>query len=1060
MRQYSILHAVFLCFILLAVALPIPAEAQESPLSTWNNQWSSRQLLTLPIDTSLDGAVYQPIDLQIVFDAPCWAHNETIHSVRVCCWHNDQWHEIESQIYDLVFKEEDVLSSCNLVFLIPEFATGSERYYVYYDDQKKSAPAYTNHVDVKDNAYSYSPIPELKAEVNYYGIYEDSSCLYGVGQEGEFLRRALCQVVVKQLPGSTDFDIFNVDQIASFAMSLQVGPNEEDEISTEQSLVSKKIFIDGNLMVQFGVISESRSGEIRTTALYRYYYNPSDSKRLCTRVRHEVTQPIQVVGEKNLDGRYGALISFKSRNSARELLNFGDIQPWIYFHGEQGDAEQYPMNINPESKDQNWVLSFVDDADLGEEAWIAYGDEQGNMQSLLFSSNKGLLLSGTDERDGIQLKVAEREYLDFLGTEIDYATINFGRNSYESGGCHDLDIPDDFIIEFDAEFFSTPHGDVDHVRQEAAFHQQLSRQRHVTVDPDFETQQKTFDLTVITHLGGTRFSYPVLTNITRFSFPVMEIELWKNTSLYEVQTANRTFFFKSVTTFHDVPRDTYVIRAYYTLSNGTRFYNGATIISLNEETQMHLFCRWQRSITCSVNDQHGHSVPGVLASVHNADNYVLYQNISNALGDIRVIFPWEPLHSPRLTLTYHGFTIYDEEISQWPRNQHLDVALSLYEFTVKVQDTLGFPPAVDVYPSMSSQDTFNTSAMIATPIGPGEYYFSEIPEGTYYLSISYSGHTDEQQISIPEDGDLIDLLFSATFDVSIEVYDRKGYPLPSDEITYSIYRQGTQIADNVAIEEIQTYPPASYNVQIYDEYTIIGQTTLDITSDTFVDVITNVQSSLPHIIQSIALFGIAVLLFLGVLRVINRNMVLFGLVFFLLVISLLHPWWMLQGENITQNIDKTTEMFLEPPVIIESLTDDGVLTLELANLPDIFTDILESLLLVIYATMGLAIAGIIISYLQRHRYALVVSVILILLCIIVLGVYGVATSVISEASVGSLSGDGSLQFLVDEQGILFDTQWGFALGYYLVAAAIILLLILLITQSYQMLHTHRQNSKP
>ena len=70
-------------------------------LDFWDDNWSFRQEIILPISTDNEYAVFQPIDIKIVFDNPCWAKNEILHSIRVCCWDGKQWDDLESQIYNL-----------------------------------------------------------------------------------------------------------------------------------------------------------------------------------------------------------------------------------------------------------------------------------------------------------------------------------------------------------------------------------------------------------------------------------------------------------------------------------------------------------------------------------------------------------------------------------------------------------------------------------------------------------------------------------------------------------------------------------------------------------------------------------------------------------------------------------------------------------------------------------------------------------------------------------------------------------------------------------------------
>ena len=339
--------------------------------------------------------------------------------------------------------------------------------------------------------------------------------IYAVGQEGQLLDRSCTQVVVKQKKDSKKFDFINADQIVSFGFSYYYGSNEKDESASDQVFIDKKIFVDGNLMVEFGIISESKKKDIQTTAIYRYYYNPLDEKRINVNVKHEMLKNAIVQGIDNIDGRFGSIISIKSRSAAVESLNFGEIYPYLNFYDEDGKIEQYQLNQNPATKDREWIVSFKNDASLGGEAWLCYGEgREGKANAVLFASNEGIVTSGIDERDGIQLKVAEKEIVNFLGTEVDYVSINFGRHSYKSGYSHDVTIPSDLIVQFDAEVFFSETGGYTAVQKESYIYQTLVKSRQRSGDSSYEKEQKRYNVTIITRFGGTHFSYPWLSNLT------------------------------------------------------------------------------------------------------------------------------------------------------------------------------------------------------------------------------------------------------------------------------------------------------------------------------------------------------------------------------------------------------------------------------------------------------------------------------------------------------------------------------------------------------------------
>ncbi len=55
-------------FFLLISGYPSVADSNH-----WDNNWSYSQEIIIPFDTSLDIAHFQPIDIKIDFNNPCWA---------------------------------------------------------------------------------------------------------------------------------------------------------------------------------------------------------------------------------------------------------------------------------------------------------------------------------------------------------------------------------------------------------------------------------------------------------------------------------------------------------------------------------------------------------------------------------------------------------------------------------------------------------------------------------------------------------------------------------------------------------------------------------------------------------------------------------------------------------------------------------------------------------------------------------------------------------------------------------------------------------------------------
>jgi len=89
-------------------------------------------------------------------------------------------------------------------------------------------------------------------------------------------------------PYSEDFGITNSEGTASFCFSYFKGTEDIDEVSSDQNLVLKNISIDGNLMIEFRIISESNDKNLRTSVSYNIIILLLIIKRINVHVKHQV----------------------------------------------------------------------------------------------------------------------------------------------------------------------------------------------------------------------------------------------------------------------------------------------------------------------------------------------------------------------------------------------------------------------------------------------------------------------------------------------------------------------------------------------------------------------------------------------------------------------------------------------------------------------------------------------------------------------------------------------------------------------------------------------------
>ena len=107
-------HLITIILILLFLSpVPILTPAQPPLQTTQIDQLAHQQELILPIDTSNPHTRYQPIDIHVEFDPPAWAQNETHHAVRIAYDQAGTKNELESQLYELEYTDDNHITSCN-----------------------------------------------------------------------------------------------------------------------------------------------------------------------------------------------------------------------------------------------------------------------------------------------------------------------------------------------------------------------------------------------------------------------------------------------------------------------------------------------------------------------------------------------------------------------------------------------------------------------------------------------------------------------------------------------------------------------------------------------------------------------------------------------------------------------------------------------------------------------------------------------------------------------------------------------------------------------------------
>ncbi len=1061
----------------------IPLGSSANNQLWWGKEWSYTQEILVPIDTSAKNAKYQPIDVRVVFDHACWAKDESIHSIRVVYDNGGKQTEIESQIYDLEYSDDTHITLCSLVFLIPKDANGNERYYVYYDDTEKTGPNYPDHITIDESYYNYEPIPGYPYESRYYKITQNDEIVYAISQEGHSRGIGTSQQVTKLKEGATDVKPQNGEAIVSFEIWYYYGQDIKDYSSTLQKFISRKLLVDGNLMTEFEIVSGTPREDMQTTVTYKYYYCPSENKKIYAHVKHEMLKDCTVQSGENFDGVFVSIQTGGVKSSSIKELNFGKILPFLHVYTEQEIIQKYDIDTDPEYVPGEWhtrLLNTKHDVDLGSKAWACFDEgETGKAHSIILNSNS-VIKSGKDERDGVQLKAHESDYPHLPGFEIDSATFSLGRNSYEKGSTHDIDIPKDLIIEFDAEFFSTENGGYKAVEREAEIFQSLSKIRPEVKEKNYddEAEKGECSLTAYVHFAP---SFPLgllLSAALGKNIPYIYAELYKDDGSFissgdinrlpsskniEFTSENMNFFQKLKTyigffdwrnltffkkiCFNDLFPGKYLVKIY----KGNSFWGknqrfiGFQIINVEKDTKAHIFCKPEAKLQISVFDQEKKGVQDIRILLQR-NKIDIASNVTDQKGTVTINVPCDIIDTYLLKAVHKGLVVYEEPIKiGYIRNLipvKKTINIELYDFILEVADKWGLSPEVELNPVLINQDANEPVMITGEQISPGFFVFSDVFPGSYNLELTYKSFVYEKTIQIPAEKSF-NLDFPVEYNVETSVFDVRGNSL--DDVKIQICRGSKKIEKTVNGQSCSLFsiPPGRYNLSVYQNNELIGKRKITIYSDRSISLITNKETFYPLLITGVIGLFIAFCMFCSYRK---KDFMFFIKIvcISLLFVALVFPWWMLHGSS--GDVETTTRMFVIPVKMVTLTTTSDVIGGEFASLPNEMVNILGFIPVLTIISIILILSNLVFTRISKKRFSLLslIAAITVLICSI--GIFTYSMSELSEIGIGSFIGNGNQYVSIPGENIdatLF-CSWGPNIGYCLYFFAIVSLIIILI----------------
>lgn len=1045
----------------------------------WDESWNYFQEIEIPFDTNIETAIYQPIDIKIEFDNLCWAKNENEHSVRVVCWDGFEWHELECQIYNLEKSNNDYINSCGLVFLIPDFADGSERYFVYYSDSVKDNPNYIDHVQIEESYYHYEPISGYALESSYYKITNDGYCTYLVSQEGQFMGYNTGQHITKMVENTTEVKPKNGGPIASFDFKYSYGEGLFDYSSTSQKMISKEIVTDGNLMIEFGMISRSKLDDLQTTVNYKYYYCPSyDKTRIHVHVIHEALEDISlnkdIILDTNTDGTYANLQTQYVKSRTIDDLNFGLIFPYMHYLDELNSVSELDVDTDPEYIPEDLdirIISITDDVDLGNKGWISFDEgESGVSHSIIFYSDD-VVKSGFNERNGFQINAFEMDYPHLPGLENNMANIVVSRNSYEKNGNLDTEIPQGLIVEFDAEYFSNKNNGYTIINDEAEIFRILidnKPENELNFNNNNENKEK-HNLSINIHqarsmpmgsalsaLFGRNFSYisaelyrlnEYVSSESAVRLPMKQMDDFDNSRIFlTILKSFRYFdwrnlsFYKKIV-FSDIEEGKYLVKVFREnpLFSDDRQYIGYSIVNLDDDAKIDINCRKEGKINLNLIDQNDNSVENAQVLLKDGDS-IIAESVTDQNGECIIKAP-KNTNDYKLEVIYKGSLVYEENVNinllSNLKTNYKFISIDRYNINLVIYDTWDLSPGIELNPIITTSSNSNQFNINFNKISNSNFNLSNLPKGDYKIILRYKSVILEESVNLNQDANLV-IQFPAEFKINMKIRDSRGL-LIQDPNVY-LEREGRKINVEEENNKLETLiPPGEYLIEVNKDENIIYKNSINIFGETNIDVVTNN-------ISIIDIFSIGMIIILTCIVIaysfIKKDLIislkLLPVVFVLT--SILFPWWMIQGSS--NQVSTTSSMYLAPVNLITIATSSDYIVGELAYMPDLFIQIVNIFILTSIVGCILIFIGLYFEKVKNQRISLSFLISGLIVFFISLVMFLFALNEFSSITVGSIIGEGYIDYTLIQNEISNSilSTWSFGIGFYIYLLSVFLLL--------------------
>jgi len=1023
-----------------------------------------RQELTISLDTSLSQAKHYPVDIKISFDNPCWAKDNINRSIRLGYYKKNILTELESQIYNLEFIDKKHISSCSIVFITPEEADGSERYYVFYDEYETEPISYSNHIKLFETSYYYEPIQGQKIDFDCFQIEQDGEIVYVAIKNGEVFGYPFSNVVIRLKPGSREPRIEYLDQICDYSMDYGI-PTFPGYIGTAyEKNPNVKIIVDGNLMVRFEIESVSPRNDLKTRNIYTYYFCPDETRRIFTDVNHEVLKDVQIDYPSTHDGSYAGLASLKARSKSISSLNIGDFFPMIALVDENNIVGRFNVPLDSRTSAKDLILTRQDNVYLGDSAWMCFYDSTNlKTHGIIFSSNKDIVKNSSD---GLQVKAWVEENINLPGLKGGTSNLYVMRTSSKKGVDCEKTLSKGHTVNFQSLFISVEKQEYTVLEDESTIFQEWIKKtsfKDVSADTKESKEKRFYNITALVNLAPSTPLGVLLSAITGKNISFISAELYKEENFRSAGTVTRiplrsinidfqeanlktiislfdiknSSFSKKII-FPDVEPGRYIIKIYREnpiFSNDKKFIGFQIVDFKDSDIKTRLICAPESKINCFVFDSSGNPIKDVNFYLKYKDS-TIQKDSTNENGSVVISAPFILKENYILNAYYNGFLIAEEEINLKIKNIFLSLdkkyEVSLNSFLLHIKDLWGLPAEVDIKPFLTSDFMSKPVLITAEKIKDSSYFFENLPSADYVLEMNYKSLNFEKDFKIYEE-ETMNLVFPGQFKILMNFFNIVGEK--SEEVIIKIQRAGiTKTFSAKNAKEGFFIPPGMYTISVLSNNNIISKQLVVVHGDKDLDVYTAQGSFLHMFLTIIGIF----IVFIWIYAVFFKNKKSLGLKLLtiaLLIISLALPWWSLTGTNNSNSIN--TKTFLIPAKMINSYKYNNYIFGDASHAPQEFYMALAAVSFLILMSCFLVLLSIFLK--KKSSKITIFTIFLVTMFLITaISVFFYTMSFATEYGLGSVIGEDTITTEVpwDSTSFSIYSKWGFDLGFYLIILVI------------------------